>query len=221
MKISKSELLFIIVALFVGLHFYNQYKLDNHTTTSDENIAELFYDRQNPPVIVAFGDSLTYGTGAREDGIDRSYPAQLSKLLGVDVINEGVPGEMASRAQKRFESVLKKYNPDIVILCEGGNDILRSRKHELIKNDLKKMVESAKSAGAKVILLGVPEPQQFFLRDAKLYRDVANETGVLYLEDIISDVLSDGSLRKDQIHPNAKGYAIIAQKIDKAIRGGL
>ncbi|WP_457592769.1 GDSL-type esterase/lipase family protein [Hydrogenimonas sp.] len=217
MKISKLELAVLIIALFTGFHFYNKHQMEDLSTT-EEHLTPLIFDEDNPPVIVAFGDSLTYGTGGGRDG---SYPAQLSRLLGLQVINEGVPGETAERAFGRFQTVLKKYKPDIVILCEGGNDMLRARKEEKIKRDLGRMIDAAIHSGAKVILLGVPEPEQFFLSDADFYRELADETGVLYLPNLFSDVLSDDSLTKDPAHPNKKGYAIIAQKIYEAIRGGL
>ncbi|WP_457595355.1 arylesterase [Hydrogenimonas sp.] len=218
MKLSKLEFIVLAIALFVGFHFYNQHRMES-VLSDDEPVANLYIDEENPPVIVAFGDSLTYGTGARYSGKDMSYPAQLSKRLGLPVINEGVPGETAERGVTRLRAVLKRHRPTILILCEGGNDMLRSRKPEKIKKDLETMIDAAIQSGAKVILLGVPEPEQFFLRDADFYAELADETGVLYLPNLISDVLSDHELTKDPAHPNAKGYAIIAQKLDRAIRG--
>ncbi len=220
MKISKFEFVILVIVLFTGFHFYNQYKMQD-ISHDEEHFSQILYDEDNPPVIVAFGDSLTYGTGARSAGKDRSYPAQLSKMLGLKVINEGAPGETAERAYGRLQRVLKTYKPSILILCEGGNDMLRARKPEYIKRDLKRMIDAAIHSGARVILLGVPEPEQFFLRDAGFYRELADETGVLYLPNIFSDVLSEDSLTKDSVHPNAKGYAIIAQKIYEAIKGTL
>ncbi len=96
--------------------------------------------------------------------------------------------------------------------------MLRARKPALIKNDLKKMIDAAIHSDTKVILMGVPEPQQLLLRDAELYSELADETGVLYLPDTFSDVLSDDSLTNDHLHPNANGYAIIAKKIYGAIK---
>ncbi|BBG65667.1 GDSL lipase family protein [Hydrogenimonas sp.] len=222
MKISRLEFIVVAILLFTGLHFYNQYKMEKELPLeSAEELQAIYHDGENPPVIVAFGDSLTYGTGARSAGVDNSYPAQLSKMLGLKVINEGVPGEMAETAHSRLTEVLKRYKPSIIILCEGGNDMLRARRPENIKRDLKNMVDAALNSGAEVILLGVPELTAFFHRDAGFYREIADETGVLYIPDTFSDLFSDDSLMSDQIHPNAKGYAIIARKIYEAIRGTL
>ncbi len=218
MKMSKLELVVLSLLLLVGFHLYNQHRMEAEISDT-EPITELYIDEENPPVIVAFGDSLTYGTGARYGGKDMSYPAQLSKLLGLPVINEGVPGETAEQGVGRLKTVLERHRPTILILCEGGNDMLRSRKPEKIKKDLGTMIDMAVHSGAKVILLGVPEPEQFFLRDADFYAELADERGVLYLPDLFSDVLSDDELTKDPVHPNARGYAIIAKKLDRAIRG--
>ena len=72
-------------------------------------------------VIVAFGDSLTSGVGAR--GVE-SYPSLLSGILACPVVNAGVPGEDTSAGLRRLPGVLEKERPQLVILCHGGNDIL-------------------------------------------------------------------------------------------------
>lgn len=168
-----------------------------------------------PPnaVVVAFGDSLTYGTGAAPD---ESYPARLEKLLNRRVVNAGVPGEISADGRTRLPEVLDEHSPALLILCHGGNDMLRQLDRAALKANLRAMIALAQSRNIPVLLLGVPEPK-LKLNTAAVYDELAEETGVLYEGGILASVLQWPSTKHDMIHPNAAGYQQVAAAVFDAL----
>ena len=164
--------------------------------------------------ILAFGDSLTHGNGA---GAGQSYPALLEELLGVRVVNAGVPGEESAAGRKRLPGVLEKAQPQLVILIHGGNDFLRRLDVAQTKQNLRAMIEACRLQGADVVLAGVPQVG-LFLSPAPFYAELAKEYRLPYLEDTLSDILKDRSLKSDAIHPNAAGYRQLAEALAGLIR---
>lgn len=165
-------------------------------------------------VILAFGDSLTYGTGAEHS---ESYPAILAALTGRQVINAGVPGEVSEAGRARLAAVLEESRPALLLLCHGGNDFLRRHDRALLKENLRAMVQSARERGIAVVLIAVPA-LGFGLQVPSLYAEVASETGIPLEEDILADILGDSALKSDPIHPNAAGYKELALALDKLLR---
>ncbi len=160
-------------------------------------------------VVVAFGDSLTSGHGA-EEGQD--FPTVLAKLSGWQVINAGIPGEMSGVGLGRLPSVLAEHRPALVILCHGGNDILTGAPPASIAANLDAMIRHCREAGADVLLVAVPQ-KGFVLKPAAFYAEVAKRNGIPCNERIIANVLSKPPLKSDYVHPNAKGYALIAETL--------
>ena len=160
--------------------------------------------------IVAFGDSITYGYNVQED---KSYPAQLANLLQVEVINEGKNGELSYEGLKRLPFVLDKYKPQILIICHGSNDIIRRKSLLKTKENVSKMVKLAKKRGIHVVLVGVPTVELFSLKTAQIYFEIAEELEVPLESEALESILSNDSLKIDQIHPNEKGYEILSKRL--------
>lgn len=158
-------------------------------------------------LILAFGDSLTYGTGS---GAGLSYPERLEELLGVTVINAGVPGEVSQEGRKRLGGLLEKHRPTVVIICHGGNDLIQGNSHGEIARNLEEMAKAVKRNAADVVIVGVPEPG-LRLAVPAFYEQVAKKTGSLYEGKSLRRILSDPSLKSDLIHPNAAGYELLAE----------
>ena len=101
-------------------------------------------------VVLAFGDSITYGTGA---GGALNYPAYLSHDTGWQVVNAGVPGDTAHGARDRIGPLLTQHRPEMVIVELGGNDFLRQRPPGQVKEDLRAILRDIAEADALVVLL--------------------------------------------------------------------
>jgi lysophospholipase L1-like esterase len=165
-------------------------------------------------VVLAFGDSLTFGTGANED---QSYPAQLERLIGRRVVRAGVPGEVTAQALARLPEALDEHAPRLLLLCIGGNDFLRRLGNQQAERNVREMVKLATSRGIAVMLIGTPEPG-FTVSPPAFYAGIAREFRLPYEEGVIGQVLKDTSLKADPIHPNALGYRLIAERLAEQLK---
>lgn len=168
----------------------------------------------NNDVVVAFGDSLTFGTGASPA---ESYPAQLQSLIGRKVVNAGVPGEISADGLQRLPDVLEEAKPKLLILCHGGNDFLRKQGDASVAANLRAMIKLARGKGIGVVLIATPKPG-LSLSPPDFYADIAKEFAIPFNDDVLKSILRDNALKSDLIHPNARGYAQIADAIAKLLK---
>jgi lysophospholipase L1-like esterase len=170
--------------------------------------------------VLALGDSLTFGTGATPD---TSYPAALASLTGWRVVNAGVPGDTSAQALQRLPSLLQEHQPVLVLVSIGGNDLLRRLPEADTRANVQRICELARGAGAQVLLLAVPRPSVAAaitgsLSDHPMYAELADALHVPLQAHGWSAVLADESLRADQIHANARGYAQVARNVRDTAR---
>jgi acyl-CoA thioesterase-1 len=165
-------------------------------------------------VILAFGDSITSGVGAPPG---ESYPEILHGLINRKVIKSGILGETSGEGLVRLPGELSIHKPRLVLLCMGGNDILRKMDLEKASNNIRQMVRMIRDSGAEVVLIGVPAPG-LVLSTASFYKKISGDTGVPLEGSLLADILADNKLKADAIHPNAEGYRLLAQGIAAFLR---
>lgn len=201
--ISRNVALILIFLSLIAFMFVTKDYIEHLNTRNAKEIK----------VILAFGDSLTKGFGVESEF---SYPSQLQKKSGIRVINAGVNGEPSGAGLLRLEELLKE-KPDVVILCHGANDILRNLSAVKLKENLLSMIKLIKQSGAEVLLVGVPG-FRLDLKTHPLYKEVAKESGVMYEDKILTKIERDRTLKSDQVHPNEKGYEMMADTFRKMLR---
>lgn len=165
--------------------------------------------------IVAFGDSLTEGVGAPAG---QSYPDQLSEMIGRPVVNRGIRGETTAEALVRLDRDVLSLSPSVVLICLGGNDLLQMKNVEGTFRELETIVRRVSAQGAMVVLIGVEGFMLVSPDFGEKYEDLADRFGCVYVEDILGGIIGRSKLTADHLHPNAAGYAIVAERIAKKLR---
>ncbi len=197
----------------------------------------------DPAVILCLGDSVT--KGYPYEGTSNTYPTKLQTKLnntyGADeysVINQGVNGYRADQVLANVSAWLNQYNPDIVLLMIGGNDLNQDLSPESTYEEIISVInQTANETGQivnicnahtnpnsthpKVIISAfIPNNLYDFWGSSALalYNSALSSKGFAYYFTSNWTDFYDGStmqaktaLMHDSTHPNATGYEIMAQ----------
>lgn len=168
------------------------------------------------PTILIFGDSLSAGYGI---DVDQSWASLLQTRLEEEgyehrVVNASISGETTEGGAARIGSAVERFQPSLVILELGGNDGLRGFPPDRMRDNLKSIISTSRTAGADVVLLGIRIPLNYGPRYTNafenVFRDVAEEEGVPWIEFFMDGVaLNEALMQDDGIHPNAEAQPIL------------
>jgi lysophospholipase L1-like esterase len=207
---------------------------------SGPSVAKLALEESGAKRVVAFGDSITVGIlelGRRDLGLATSntYPALLQRKLrtldpGWVVLNRGVGGEETVDGAARLPVILELDQPSVVLLMEGTNDARKCWSGDDAFRNLRAMVHAVKRAGAVPILATVPPSftSRACTHDVIAYvndyiRVFASIEGVALVE-TFHGMNNRAFFGRDHLHPNDRGYAVMAelwfQGIKQALRDG-
>jgi len=168
------------------------------------------------PTVLIYGDSLSAGYGME---VDQSWVALLQTRLqgqGYEhrVINASITGETTEGGAARIAQALDTFTPSLIILELGGNDGLRGIPPDRMKGNLQTIIQSSKSAGAAIVLLGIRIPPNYgsrYIEDFdNVYRELADELDVPWIEFFMEGIaLNDELMQADGIHPNAAAQSLL------------
>jgi acyl-CoA thioesterase I len=158
--------------------------------------------------IIAFGDSLVSGAGATKGN---DFVSLLSKRIGTDIINLGVPGNTTADGLARLYE-LDAYNPKIVILLLGGNDHLKRVPIETTFHNLEKIVQAIQAKGAIVLLLGV-KGNLFGDNFESQFESLRDTYHTAYVPNVLDGLFGNQTYMADAVHPNDAGNKIIAERV--------
>lgn len=163
--------------------------------------------------VIALGDSLTYGYGTNPQ---TAYPNILAQNTGWQVINAGVNGDTSQQVLARLDTIIAQ-KPKLVLLGIGGNDVLQRVNREITKQNIIQIIQKFKAQNIDVVLIAEPHFSPSALlgkaSDNPIYAEIAKQENIPLFEDEWSRILSDKTLKSDQIHANTQGYAEFAENL--------
>ncbi|WP_349539884.1 arylesterase [Sagittula sp. NFXS13] len=176
--------------------------------------------------LLALGDSLTQGYGLLED---EGFVPQLREWLterghDVRIVNGGVSGDTTAGGLSRVEWSL---TPEIegMIVTLGGNDLLRGIDPAVSRANIEGILQVAEAQDVDVLLIGMTAPGNYgadYKADfERIYPELAEGYGTLYLDNFFAGVLQDGEMpadignvmQSDGIHPNALGVKQVIEAV--------
>lgn len=166
------------------------------------------YSTSHTGTIVAFGDSLVEGTGSSRGG---GFVTMLSKDLGIPIVNLGKTGDTTASAFSRVNEVTK-LRPKITLILLGGNDYLRGVPEYETFSNLGKIIEAIQASGSMVVLIGV-EDKTTDNNHRELFESLVKKYQTAYVPDVLEDTLGVPRYMSDSLHPNDKGYRVMAERV--------
>jgi acyl-CoA thioesterase-1 len=170
--------------------------------------------------IVVLGDSLSSGYGL---ATEQSWVSLLEQRLakegyGYEVVNASIAGDTSAGGLSRLPQLLARHRPAIVILELGGNDGLRGLPVEKLRDNLERMIDLSRAAGARVVLTGIQIPPNYgpgYTKAlASVYTSLAKEQSLPLVDFLLEGVaLHPELMQRDRIHPNAKGQVVLFDNV--------
>ena len=176
-----------------------------------------------PQTVLVVGDSLS-----AEYGLQRGsgWVALLTTRLARDypkasVINASISGDTTAGGLARLPALLRQHRPTLVVLELGGNDALRGLPLDSTRSNLVEMAKMVKTAGARLLILGMQIPpnygRSYGERFAAVFEEVSRSQGAALVPFLLKGVAdvpqAEAMFQADRIHPLASAHPIILANV--------
>ncbi len=179
-----------------------------------------------PLTLLVLGDSLSAEYGLKRGSgwvalLDNKLKNDRINGLNVVVVNASISGDTTSGGRSRLPALLAQHHPTHLIIELGANDALRGLPLESTRDNLNNMAQTAQSAGAKVLLIGMQVPpnygQDYSNRFAAVFATVAKANKTALVPFLLKDVAdAPDSLRlfqADRIHPREEAHPTLLANV--------
>jgi acyl-CoA thioesterase-1 len=180
-----------------------------------------------PRRILVLGDSLSaeYGLVRGSGWVALMQQRLAREQIAAQVVNASISGDTTSGGRSRLPPLLAQHTPSLVILELGANDALRGLPLVMTQANLTEMARAAKSAGARVLVLGMQLPPNYgrkYTDDfAGLFKAVAQAEGAalvpFFLKGVADAPNAEALFQADRLHPREAAQATLLDNVWPAL----
>lgn len=174
--------------------------------------------------ILVMGDSLSAGYGIRPE---QAWPSLLAKRLSeqasdYSVVNLSISGETSAGGLSRLTPALRQHKPAVVIIVLGANDGLRGLPLSQMQDNLGKMVDASRRAGARILLIGMRLPPNYGIYAQQFqhsFDQLAQSRKTALLPFLLEPVAAQSTLfQADNLHPTAEAQPLLLNHLWPTLR---
>lgn len=170
-------------------------------------------------MVLILGDSLSAAHAIPvESGWVSLLEQRVSENARARVVNASISGETTAGGLSRLPALLAEHEPAIVAIELGANDGLRGLPMAQIKDNLGKLIDLSKQAGARVLLVGIELPVNYGPRYRAALREIYAELAIERSTQLVPFLLEGIALEPrlildDGLHPNADAQPLILDNV--------
>lgn len=235
---TRSPLRILLVGTLLAALSLQLLSCDRSAPSGPQEELAIHWTAAN--TIVCMGTSLTFGYGAgcrvlprpADCAADSAYPILLQQRLRIPVVNLGVPFATSAGGVQLLDEALA-YDPALVLLEFGANDLFQGLPAETARANLVTMIEFFQSRKVRVALLSFVHPEMIpgtpaghRLADLPdqgmayyaMLTGLAAEYGLPLIDYMLAGVWWYADLMYDDVHPNGRGYLIMEENIFRGLQ---
>lgn len=174
--------------------------------------------------VLVLGDSLSaeYGLRRGTGWVERTAARLRERSPPWAVVNASISGETTSGGRSRIDALLRRHEPQVVVVELGGNDALRGLDLRSTEANLDAIVGASTQANARVLLLGMQVPPNYGAAYAdafaSIYARVAQRHGAALVPFFLEAIIGDTAFfQPDRIHPTEEAQPLLFDTVWPAL----
>lgn len=162
--------------------------------------------------------SAAYGISPEQGWVALLETRLQQEYADIRVVNASISGETTQGGITRLPALIRRHQPDWIVLELAANDGLRGMPLALIERNINTLIKLAEDAKAKPLLVGIRLPPNYGVsyteRFYTLFETLAQRYQISRVPFLLEGVaLQEALMQSDGLHPNANAQPLLLENV--------